>query len=120
MNWKEIKDECPKAWECLRIWHNDNCGFIDHPDVWEMGMLDEDWELRHLYDFFDDNKLYVVVQRDWDTVSECDTTEWYFDISIGVRNTENGAGVWFENRKDCETTAFQRAFNLLEEKITLF
>ena len=70
-----------------------------------------------IYNFFDDNKIYVVVQRDWDAVSECDTTEWYYDISVGEINTEHGAGVWFENRKDCEVIAFERAFIILEEKL---
>lgn len=115
MNWKEIKDECPKAWECLRIWHNDNCGFIDHPDVWEMGMLDEDWELRHLYDFFDDNNVNIQISVKCALDNSC----WYLayiwcnndgcDLDKHLRDKAT--------RREAEQAAFERAFELLEEKL---
>ena len=122
MNWKSIEKNNKKAFSKLIFdWNIKTYKCTEFEFLCNSASQNHSANIivndRDLYDFFDDNKIYVVVQRDWDAVSECDTTEWYYDISVGEINTEHGAGVWFENRKDCEVIAFERAFIILEEKL---
>ena len=48
MNWKEIKEKCPKAWKkYVYEFINSELGEIDAPENWN----------RDLYDFFDENGI---------------------------------------------------------------
>jgi|GEM_PF-5010737 len=137
MNWNNIKEKYPKAWNKLIEFHNqkrdDNIMWIDHPDTWIMsGLHINGWELRHLYDFFDENDIYISAYKE-----DIGSDEWEFayDIQYLPKEYENakrrcshfetilsfkvhGAtyiGAW-RNRDEAEEAAFTKAFEILEEK----
>ena len=109
MNWKQIKKDCPKAWELLRKAHStiEAWGYIDHPDVWDMDGLELSHnETRHLFDFFDDMGVFICILPafsgwDWEVYVD---DEWI--DSSDIKN---------ENRKEAEEEAFKRAFFILEK-----
>lgn len=115
MNWIKIEDECPNAWEKLRLFHKESkfCDWIDHPDVWDVdGFEPSQWELRHLYDFFDENKIWTAVYpiHDKDLGAFC----------YGVYSDDvhvDGTNPAVKNRLQAEICAFERAFEILEEKL---
>lgn len=115
MDWKEIKDKYPKSWDKLCDYHeNEVVGLIDHPDVWDQyNLAPSCWELRHLYDFFDENEL-------WIETSAQAINSWSFDI---FKLTEaNFECIYSENnyellnRQEAEAAAFTKAFEVLEDK----
>ena len=113
MNWKEIEEIYPKAWDKLCQFHNEdeNSGFIDHPAVWGMGGLEMDkWEFRHLYDFFDNNNIFIAVYPLFDV----DLGSFCWDIT-NIDVCVNGTDPLIKNRTMAEEQAFERAFELLEE-----
>ena len=113
MNWKDIKEKYPKAWEKLRVYHNEaeNIGLIDHPDIWDSDSLDK-WEIRHLYDFFDEHEIYVTV--DIDTIIT-EVLRWrYFIETSGDVIIDSDLSL---SRTEAEAVAFKKAFEILETKL---
>lgn len=100
MNWKELEDQFPKAWDKLEESNYPLCydGIENKPVV------------RDLYEFFDEQEIYIyprpVVNYMQCRFYICDRTE-----IIG-----NGTEV-FQNRKDMEEAAFTKAFEILEERL---
>jgi hypothetical protein len=69
--WNRIRKKYPKAFdklinahETIKAW-----GEIDSPAIWGGYVDEEQWALRHLFDFFDSKKLNAYVypsnQKDW-------------------------------------------------------
>ncbi len=106
MNWKEIKKKCPKAWNALKEDHNtkEYWGLMDDPDVWWIDGMDLcRYELRHLFDFFDERRIIVIIIRI--------DLEFYYSI----RNISLSQG--FSTRSEAEEAAFTKAFEILEEQL---
>ena len=120
MNWKEIVTQCPKAWTRLSDEHETRWPGVDHPDCVCVGMLDWDsWELRHLYDFFDENGIHLGVREtiqplgsyhEWVCTIHC----WEPYKELYVRSEKKHH---FETRSEVEEAAFTKAFELLEERL---
>ena len=116
MNWKQIKKDCPKAWKLLCEAHStiEAWGYIDHPDVWDMDGLEQSHnETRHLYDFFDEMGVYINVFITEHPVER--TAYWDWEIFIDSQCMDSSE-VEEPNRKEAETEAFKRAFEILEKQ----
>lgn len=72
---------------------------------------------RDLYDFFDDNGVYVTVDREYDMVAEEHTIDWSYYISQCNKKRGISNDDYFSSRIIAETNAFLCAFNVLEEKL---
>ena len=111
MNWKEIKEKYPKAYGlltkngeysiqsgCLFLW-------VEH--------IAYHYELRDLYDFFDEQGIYISIKIGSDFR--------HFDYSIHLKNIwkadSHGDSIRKTTRTEAETEAFTKAFEILEDSI---
>ena len=133
MNWKEVEKKYPKAFGKLNEWYGigllefnkeepERCGHYFSDGVHAVLMWN-DFEIRDLYDFFDEQKILIVVNWYW--------MDKYFENDSGetVRSESNGRLQWsyrifnfrhpnFESRTEAENAAFLKAFEILEQKLT--
>lgn len=107
MNWQEIKEKYPKAFELLD----------ESVDIfWEKDR--EANKCRFLYDFFDEQGISIIIE--W-SHSENPTIDidWYYEIT----NFELPAKIFEVNnvyagtRTMAEEQAFLKAFEILENKL---
>lgn len=114
INWTNIKQSYPKAWKKLIRFHTKpEFGLVDNPNAWDLIGI-EPWELRHLFDFFDEEGVYLNVGAE----PYQDGVNWLWQIVW----LEGGTGLYGDNgeylsRSQAEVAAIERAFELLEEKI---
>ena len=117
MDWNNIKSKYHKAWSKLLDYHeNKVVGLIDHPDVWSEPGLDIDhWELRHLYDFFDENEIYINVDAKCALDNSTLFIGYIWSIVPDVdKYVENES----QSRKYVELACFDQAFEILEDKLS--
>lgn len=118
MNWQEIKEKYPKAYELFIKFVNEL-----HNSMFKLLEIDDtdDLIIKHsyginsdLYDFFDDNEIKIT------------TTLWQKpgDISYIIYTKEkkgtyksNGMSKGHQIRKEAEIAAFEKAFEILEERL---
>jgi hypothetical protein len=109
MDWKLIQDRYPKAWNqyCLQEWNYT-------PKEFSEMMLVDHLYVRGLYDFFDQNEL-------WIEISAQTINSWSYDV---FKLTEDNFICIFSennykllNRKEAEEAAFTKAFEILESKL---
>ena len=114
MNWKEIEEKYPKAWELFGkrygiyldlFWKITDDGKLLDTDYESGGYF----ELRHLYDFFDEQDIYVSV------IHNEVTRKFYYDISTKPMRSDINSLVKY-SRTEAESVAFTKAFELLENR----
>ena len=111
MNWKEIKQKYPKAYNILYQ------KYLNNPESWNMSGMDlGKWELRDLYDFFDEQGLRIFIkQGTMDTYLD-------FDIENRIKDFEKESVLSWEqqkaDRQEIEIIAFTKAFEILENIIS--
>lgn len=111
MNWKEIKERHPKSWRQIK----NSRLFVDKIYFDDDGVvtIHSEWD-RHLYDFFDENEIYV------DVSAKCalDDSTWFIGY---VWALEPDVNEYIEkedqSRKVVENAAFLKAFEILEGKL---
>ena len=114
MNWKETKEKCPKAlhkynlynWDGYENYKIDNYAPIVLKDLAKTNN-------RNLYDFFDENGVIVSVIYE----INADGLE-YYDWEIYDNNTRTYPDNEHNSRTEAETEAFNKAFEILENKLT--
>ena len=111
MNWKEIKEKCPKAlhkynlynWDGYENYKIDNYAPIVLKDLAKTNN-------RNLYDFFDENGIRIALTID---------NQFGYEIyTNGFDEIEHSNIGWFYHRIEAETEAFNKAFEILENKLT--
>ena len=121
MNWQALRQQYPNASAAM-----DTYGGRDEIVAKYCGM---DW--RDLYDFFDEHGINCHVGNHPDG-GGLNKWDWYIKVPamkfrivrINYDSwTRQDAPYpddydWFTTRKDCERYAFERAFNLLEQRLT--
>lgn len=119
MDWKRIKKKYPKAWKLLCKAHSTKevWGYIDNPDVWNMDGLDiSHYELRHLYDFFDEHGIYIGLVIGNNNMDKSQPPIFEYEIlqkGIEVQHDPDCHSL----RSQAETAAFIKAFNILEKQL---
>ena len=115
MDWDKIAKDYPKAWRSMcKYGHAEE---IDGEDV-EQGAWDFVYDERHLYDFFDDNGVYIEIG-----VTRTPNLTWSCETSIKT-NTEHMDGYivipfgrLFPSRTKAEEAGFTDAFGILERRL---
>ncbi len=128
MNWTKIATDNPHAWKALNEWHNNDSSvfIIDHPSVWADSSPLDKWEIRHLYDFFDENHIFITIELEVQYTREIDEDGtnphyepdgfWYL-IHDTHQLAASGMKV-YKLRTEAEVDAFTDAFKILENKLT--
>ena len=106
MDWIRIEKKFPKGYELVKEW-----------------LGDEGIEcIRDLYDFFDEQRLHICITKDpqarnyWQTyIWDC-TAEEYKDSFYHWIKDGQGFPV-FSTRTEAEEQAFEKAFQILEERL---
>ena len=124
LNWKEIKEKCPKAWDKLFEMFSDgiienfiefeNEGFF-YSDIIRFEDKAPSLMSRILYDFFDENDLVVTIGY-WSEEQMpfyWDIAKWGMPASVSLSSNAD-----FNGRTEAETEAFNKAFEILENKLT--
>jgi len=122
MNWNKIKDKRPKAFALLGI----SRGYPPPSNMsdYECGTVFEGQRL--LYDFFDEQKIYVIVELEVQYTRELDEDGtnphyvpdgFYYLIHDERQLAASGMKV-YKDRSEAEADAFTDAFEILEEKLT--
>jgi hypothetical protein len=120
MKTTELLEKYPLATELIRKWFFDQMTKSieiaeDVPEEFKQAMIAEgvsnerlailiDAQPRTLFDVFDENEIYISVFHTPNT----------FMVSIN----QNDLGVKYSTRKEAEITAIEKAFELLEIKLT--
>ena len=118
MNWKQIKEDNPKAWEVLRIWRNDGS---------ELGMdltiCNITQFTRDLYDFFDSNSVrcFYNEENELVIVSKKDVIIYSWNVKEERRKWNSLRVIYdyvfINSRKEAEIILFTKAFSILEEQL---
>jgi hypothetical protein len=99
MNWKEIENKYPKAFNLL----SDKYGKVS-------AKLMLNSNERELYDFFDDNGISIIIDVDYyDGLM-------FIPCIFSIKNHQFDPIDNYDSRKEAEFAAFTRAFELLEDK----
>ena len=119
MNWKEIKNKYPKAYK--KFTGDEICEEILHTlDYLNTGL----YNIRNLYDFFDEQGIYVFVELDRTTYPKYSPVIYYTSKPERVEDyyREEPSDEWrdkflYKSRKEAEERAFMRAFEILEGQL---
>lgn len=111
MNWKEIKEKYPRSYNLI------------YQQAREYANVLYESPIRWLYDFFDIQEIFVVLDRDWEFVGRCGeeteylgTWNWELQNSKGwIGGQAEGHGI--KSRTETEEQAFLKAFEILESKL---
>jgi len=102
MNWTEIKEKYPKAYDKYIDWcHAEDCPSskcYQHTG-------------RDLYDFFDSQEIYVCIEYRYGTAS---LPRWYWMVKQDNAANEQDSS---QTRTEAEEKAFEKAFEILEDKL---
>ena len=124
MNWKEIISKYPEAFFKLTCWLNeiedptedDRDLFLNYEWFYDNYLIAYDdfpWNLRNLYDFFDENEIYVEI-----SVNDYIRTDGIvFKYEPILYDTDWVFLGEYLTRTEAEEAAFERAFEILENKL---
>ncbi len=121
MNWNKIKEQYPKALKEFMLWD-----FEDNETDFEE-WVDTAWwlinkrNIRDLYDFFDEQGIYISIRYDnrWENPDSTDSeviNYWDWDIDDSLNNL-GSSQVEEPTRTEAEEKAFEKAFEILESKV---
>ena len=123
MKWEDIKKNNPNAWSKLcshRGWPiPEGISYYELSDIFEGKRL--------LYDFFDDNHIYIDISLEIQYTREIDEDDrnphyvpegFYYAINDDSYFLCGGGGQLFKTRKEAEEDSFTAAFELLEKKLS--
>ena len=117
MNWKEIKEKYPKGYDSAKMWWIDEAGLSQFQDFNPCSGVNVND--RYLYDFFDEQGIFINVVRMWyfeDTIEN--SLHEFFDWEIIVeREFVSDSEVEEPTRTEAEEQAFIKAFELLEQRL---
>ena len=108
--WNSIRNKYKKAYDelCKDHFTIDAWGHIDTPDIWGEFVDEDQYVLRHLYDFFDSRGINA-----W-----CYTQngqEWHYGILRDGRYLSTSE-IKYESREKAELDAWEKAFEILDKK----
>ena len=112
MNWKEIKEKCPRAFK----FYTKKYGFVDTEIAQNnlLLMLGDDLD-RRLYDFFDEQGIIIDIAPTFSKKVNGKTEfyiDWWIDDMPAAESNKN-----YKTRAEAEEQAFIKAFEILENKL---
>jgi len=112
MNFDKIKSDFPKAWEWLSDWaHPQGKSFTYYLGIgWRSSMGDRD-----LYEFFDAQEIYI--RQNWTITDSEESEKMEFFCAIWEYNVCISGTDDFPTRAAAESSAFEKAFEILENKL---
>ena len=124
MNWKEINKKYPKAFDLFFEWFKgDPKAGVTKKEFLEVNDIVIMYgNLRELYDFFDEQGMYVNVRADSIFGQGEYVNLWMWEITttkegyVGILEHGNLHLSDF-SRTEIEEIAFEKAFEILEEKL---
>ena len=132
MNWKEIAEKYPKAFNKFFKWYwpDDRQSFDGNDLYFCQTVGDENYaecsisyesfcEIRKFYDFFDEQMIWIDINPDYEAGWEYHTKprnneEVYFWININWVWEDN---IHYKTRQEAEEAAFTKAFGILENEL---
>lgn len=135
MEWQQIKDSCPLAWEAFLVWLNGSeahaVGF-GGPRIEESGRLIVDYicpspnactpipfRARDLYDFFDARGIWVEVHPTYKANNVVHSTRYHIfcDLyKLGLSGDPHSQFI-YKDRTEAESAAFTKAFEIREQQL---
>ena len=130
MNWNKIKEKYPKAFEKFADWYWNGMDFELLPNgtlyfeqIYDGGKgytittlsVKDIVVSRRWYDFFDEQKIYIEITK----YKYSDRSlRWNYEIT-DEQNYKYGDDIYEEenSRPEAEEQAFEKAFEILEEKL---
>ena len=117
MNWEQIAKKYPRAFKLLC----DKLGFVAYySELFEEEMTllkqfkenlfsheDYGWNIRELYDFFDEHEIMICITYEFD---------WGYEIYESGSDMICSVKKWYNTRKEAETEAFTKAFKYIKTK----
>ena len=116
MNWNEIREQYPKAWEVFWKWkpylklYEDNKLGWEYTDGVHQILMFASFVERDLYDFFDEQKIYIIVEYQ-------ENRAYPFSAKILEDGYQNSALLFGDSRSEAENKAFEKAFEILEGRV---
>jgi len=108
MNWTEIKEKYPKASRLLINYYDIDDSLIG------IRYFVEDYLARNLYDFFDEQGLYInILVEDNEYTNSINWLYWIVDSEKRIDDYS------FQTRTEAEEKAFEKAFEILENKLPI-
>ena len=108
MNWNEIKEKYRKAY-LLMIKQLDSKRLLD--------INAEPRNIRDLYDFFDEQGILIIIDKDWEYMYSDDMERRYLKTWNYEISQEPFYGDSYETRTEAEQAAFEKAFEILERRL---
>ncbi len=110
MNWNKIKEKYPKAQKQFKKWVNKNVAWYDG-FCWDEQY--GDFPERELYDFFDEQGIYIAV----DIYYSGGDGLRFLAYNFQVKDMDIDFEVNESTRTLAEEKAFEKAFEILEDKL---
>lgn len=116
MNWIEIKQKFPKAFDVFKSKYPDGRNISAEKLAHSLDYAGG-YNLRNLYDFFDENEIIIEIRY---SVFIFEKRRNDFDFLIYIKDLKDcqSIGERVNFRKEAETAAFEKSFEILEKSIT--
>ena len=123
MNWEKIKNNCPNSWSLFR-----EQSYVSE-SLWRalsktQEKLGKAVVMRMLYDFFDENRIFIFVTPEIQYTREIDEDgknphyvpeEWAYEIHDIAYHLDMDCP--FRSRRKAEKAAFKKAFEIFEKRL---
>ena len=110
MNFKEIFEQYPKAWEKLKFFAGYNIFVKEEKLLYWVEEYKEPYPIHNLYDFFDSEGIVIEIAFDYDNNTFYSSIEKANGVSLFT-------SVDCTTRPEAEEAGFIKAFEILESKL---
>lgn len=123
IKWNKIKELYPKSWDVLNYWFDDFIGYdsiLDVNDNSNLIILESNLDksifpIYYLYDFFDSHELFISIMYVNNLNRDNDKFKW--EVSDLEMRIDRKIGNIVYGRTNAEKTAFEKAFEILEQQL---
>ena len=128
MNFKQISEQYPKAWEKLKFFAGYNIFVKEEKLLYWVEEYKEPYPIRNLYDFFDAQRIWTFVYP-YEFNTEPDTDRFITLFRYTIMTKVNGEIVnhdstkidpekrGYQTRPETEEAGWLKAFEILESKL---
>lgn len=126
INYEEIKENNPKAWDLLQNWMQTTYTILYGESAQPKRLIPSDYfsederfpdRDRDLFDFFDEQGLDISILSHFDSSEKFIKRQRTYTYQLLNFDLHKVAGS-FDTRSEAETAAFTNAFEILENKLS--